>query len=132
MKKIFNYFKIGLINWFADFAIKNLTKKENIPSHLFLGASCFFFLGSFVDFKPALIGFSFTLSLFIGALTEAIQQRYFDGVSSDRDIRWITRGALLVPLFYFFIPKHDWYLDLIAMIVCLTIAYYLHPISKRK
>ena len=129
MKKIFNYFKIGFINWFVDFLPKNLTKKENIPSHLFLGASCFFFLGSFVDFVPALVGFSFTLSLLVGGFTEAIQQRYFGGKSSDRDIRWTSRGALLVACF---LPNFIWYLDLSIMIVCLVIAYFMHPISKKK
>lgn len=129
MKKILNYFKIGLINWFADFLPKNLTKKENIPSHLFLGASCFFLLASFVTAYQPLIWFSFTLSLLVGGFTEAVQQRYFGGKSSDRDIRWTSRGALLAACF---LPNFIWFLDLSIMIVCLVVAYFMHPISKKK
>ena len=131
MKKILNSFKIGLINWFADFLPKNLTKKENIPSHLLIGASCFFFLASFIDAYQPLIWFGFTTALLGGGFIEAVQQK-LGGKASDRDNRWTSRGPIVVTSFYFFIPNHHYGFDLLAMVICLVIAYFLHPISKRK
>ncbi|MBA4154146.1 hypothetical protein [Flavobacterium sp.] len=120
----------------TDFKRENLTKEENIPSHLLIGGACLFLVMPLVLtglpqwFALTLGGFS---AIGVGMIIELIQVKFFDGIGSDRDVRWTWYG------YYLFIPV---YLliqligasvigDLITALTLIVIAFSIHPITKK-
>jgi len=74
--------------------------------------------------------FSIFLAIGVGFFIEAFQKRFYDGVPSDRDVRWVVNGVpigyLVWYLLHLIIPKWDWYLTLIFISIFVASAFLMH------
>lgn len=120
--------------WLSDFKKENLTAKENIPSHIFIGMACCFLVFSAIQFQLGAWLFSIFLAIGIGFFIEAVQQKFFGGEPSDRDVRWAINGVpigyAVWYLLHLIIPKWDWYLSLIFISIFVVMAFLLHKSFK--
>jgi len=90
--KLFGYLFNGFI---SDFKKQNLTKKENIPSHIFIGGGILFITFTLIQTTLFMIGGAYVGAFFVGHLIEAIQQKWFNGIPNNRDVRWTCNGTVI-------------------------------------
>ena len=112
---------------------KNITKKENIPSHLLLGAAMLFLIMPTslpLWFKYTFASFS---AIGLGMVIELVQVKWFDGTGNERDVRWTWYGYFLA------IPAsvlsesigHSDIANYITAAACFVIAYGIHNMHKK-
>ncbi len=130
--KMFKYLFEGVT---SDFRKLNLTAKENIPSHIFIGISCQFLVFGFIQTTFFAWFTSLFLSILVGFTIEAVQKYLFDGVPNDRDVRWgvygVPIGFCIWYLLHLIIPNWDWYLPLIFILIFVATAFLMHKSFKK-
>jgi len=119
----------------TDFNPKNMTKKENIPSHILIGWGMLFVISGFlhIGWTPLLLyTFGGFFAFVAGFLTEGVQAEWFEGTPNNRDIRWTIYGYYIgIPSFIILNRMSDDYpTNLITGIVLWILAFVLHWLNR--
>ncbi|MBN8565228.1 MAG: hypothetical protein J0M25_00650 [Flavobacteriales bacterium] len=120
----------------TDFQPKNISWKENIPSHILLGGGVLFVISGFllIGWEPWMLytvgGF---LAYCLGFSVEYVQVTFFDGTTNNRDIRWTTYGYyLFIPLFILLNKiSTDYVANLITGVLLWVLAFVLHRLNRK-
>jgi hypothetical protein len=120
----------------TDFQRKNITWKENIPSHLLLGGGMLFLMMPFsLTGLPQwfILTFASFSAICLGMCIEAIQSWFFDGIPSDRDIRWGWYGYFLfIPVYFIFQNIGPGVVaDILMALTLFLIAFVLHYLNRK-
>ena len=119
----------------TDFHRKNITKKENIPSHILIGWGILFVISGFlhIGWTPLILyTFGGFFAFVAGFLMEFVQVEWFGGTTNNRDVRWTTYGYYIgIPSFIILNRMSDDYLtNLITGVVLWILAFVLHKLNR--
>jgi hypothetical protein len=119
----------------TDFQRKNITKKENIPSHILIGWGVLFVTSGLLNigWTPLLFyTFGGFFAFVAGFLTEGVQAEWFGGTPNNRDVRWTVYGYYIgIPSFIILNRISDDYLsNLITGVVLWILAFVLHKLNR--
>jgi len=120
----------------TDFQRKNITWKENIPSHLLLGGGMLFLMMPFsLTGLPQwfILTFGGFSAIGLGMFIELVQVKWFGGTGSDRDVRWGWYGYyLFIPVYFLFQNIGPGVVaDILTALTLFLIAFVLHYLNRK-